>query len=333
MSQKRKVYSPKLRSQVALAAVRGDKTIHEVAQRYGVSPQMVIKMKSRLLDRIEELFQDGRTTKKKSGSGPEMSNEELVSLIGHLEIENEWLKKKLPSSTRERRLLIDPKDPKVSIFKQCKYLNLHRSTYYFHPRGESAENLLLMEKIDRFHMENPALGSRMIAAEFRISRDRARRLMGLMGINAVYPVPRTSRPEKGHEIYPYLLRNLEIKGPNHVWSADITYIPMRHGFVYMTSVMDWFSRHILSWDLSNTLDRRFCIEALEMALSTGFKPEIFNTDQGSQYTSVEFTGILKKHGIRISMDGRGRALDNVFIERFWRTVKYELIYINEFETV
>ena len=216
MSQKRKVYSPKLRSQVALAAVRGDKTIHEVAQRYGVSPQMVIKMKSRLLDRIEELFQDGRTTKKKSGSGPEMSNEELVSLIGHLEIENEWLKKKLPSSTRERRLLIDPKDPKVSVFKQCKYLKLHRSTYYFHPRGESAENLLLMEKIDRFHMENPALGSRMIAAEFRISRDRARRLMGLMGINAVYPVPRTSRPEKGHEIYPYLLRNLEIKGPNHV---------------------------------------------------------------------------------------------------------------------
>ena len=150
MSQKRKVYSPKLRSQVALAAVRGDKTIHEVAQRYGVSPQMVIKMKSRLLDRIEELFQDGRTTTKKSGSGPEMSNEEL---------ENEWLKKKLPSSTRERRLLIDPKDPKVSIFKQCKYLNLHRSTYYFHPRGESAENLLLMEKIDRFHMENPALGA------------------------------------------------------------------------------------------------------------------------------------------------------------------------------
>ena len=138
MSQKRKVYSPKLRSQVALAAVRGDKTIHEVAQRYGVSPQMVIKMKSRLLDRIEELSQDGRTTKKKSGSGPEMSNEELVSLIGHLEIENEWLKKKLPSSTRERRLLIDPKDPKVSVFKQCKYLKLHRSIYYFHPRGESA---------------------------------------------------------------------------------------------------------------------------------------------------------------------------------------------------
>lgn len=239
----------------------------------------------------------------------------------------------MPTSVKERRLLLDPNDPKLSIVKQCEILNISRSGYYFHPQGESPENLTLMEEIDKFHMRHPAFGSRMIAAEFGISRCLARRLMGLMGITAVYPRPRLSSPEKGHEIYPYLLDGIEIKGPNHVWSADITYIPMKYGFVYLTSIMDWASRYILSWRLSNTLDRRFCIESLGEALSTGYKPEIFNTDQGRQYTSIEHTGILKKHGIQISMDGRGRALDNVFIERFWRTLKYEYIYINDFETV
>lgn len=190
-----------------------------------------------------------------------------------------------------------------------------------------------MNAIDKYHMERPAFGSRQIAKDFGIGRQRAKRLMKIMGIEAIYPKPKTTTNNKEHEIYPYLLRNLEIKRPNHVWSTDITYIPMAHGFVYLTAVIDWYSRYILSWRLSNTMEKSFCIEALEEALSKGTKPEIFNTDQGTQYTSIEFTEILKRNTIRISMDGRGRALDNIFIERFWRTVKYEEIYLNHYESV
>lgn len=229
--------------------------------------------------------------------------------------------------------MIEPGSELLTISRQCELLGFPRSTYYFQPRGESEENLKLMLAIDKYHMENAAFGSRQIAKEFDISRKRAKRLMRIMGIEAVYPKPRTTRSEQGHEVYPYLLRDMEITGPNHVWSTDITYIPMAHGFVYLTAVIDWYSRYILSWRLSNTLERSFCIEALEDALSTGRKPEIFNTDQGSQYTSVEFTGVLKRNEIRISMDGRNRALDNVFIERFWRTVKYEEVYLNHYDSV
>ena len=221
----------------------------------------------------------------------------------------------------------------LTISRQCELLDFPRSTYYFHPRGESEENLKLMLAIDRYHTEHVAFGSRQIAKDFGIGRERAKRLMRVMGIEAVYPKPRTTHPDQGHEIYPYLLQDLEITGPDHVWSTDITYVPMEHGFVYLTAVIDWYSRYILSWRLSNTLEKSFCIEALEDALATGRKAEIFNTDQGSQYTSSEFTSLLKKNEIRISMDGRGRALDNIFIERFWRTVKYEEIYVNHYDNV
>ena len=229
--------------------------------------------------------------------------------------------------------MMEPRSELLTISRQCELLDFPRSTYYFHPREESEENLELMRTIDKYHLENSAFGSRQIAKEFGIGRGRAKRLMRIMGIEAVYPKPRTTRPDQRHEIYPYLLRDLEITRPNHVWSTDITYIPMAHGFVYLTAVIDWYSRYILSWRLSNTLEKSFCIEALEDALSTGRQPEIFNTDQGSQYTSVEFTGVLKKNDIRISMDGKNRALDNIFIERFWRTVKYEEIYLNHYDSV
>lgn len=229
--------------------------------------------------------------------------------------------------------MMEPRSELLTISRQCELLGFPRSTYYFQPHGESEENLKLMLAIDRYHMENSGFGSRQIAHEFGIGRARAKRLMRIMGIEAVYPKPRTTRPDQRHEIYPYLLRNLEITCPNHVWSTDITYIPMAHGFVYLTAVIDWYSRYILSWRLSNTLEKSFCIEALEAALATGCKPEIFNTDQGSQYTSAEFTNVLKRSDIRISMDGRGRALDNIFIERFWRTVKYEEIYLNHYDSV
>jgi putative transposase len=190
-----------------------------------------------------------------------------------------------------------------------------------------------MRKIDELYTKFPFYGCRKMAAILAIDKDHANRLMRKMGIEAIYQKPRLSVPNKDHEIYPYLLRNVKIEKVDQVWSTDITYIPMAKGFVYLIAVMDWFSRFVLSWRLSNTLETSFCTEALKASFSTGKKPELFNTDQGSQFTSRAFTGILKDNNVSISMDGRGRALDNVFIERLWRTVKYEEVYVNSYQSV
>jgi putative transposase len=214
-------------------------------------------------------------------------------------------------------------------------LSISRSGWYYQPKGISEEDLKLMKLIDRLYLATPFYGARKIAAclkgqNYTVNRKRVRRLMRLMGIRAIYRRPRTSRPGKGHKIHPYLLKSLKITRPNQVWAADITYIPMAKGFLYLVAIIDWYSRYVLWWRLSNTLDADFCIEALEEALRKG-RPEIFNTDQGSQFTSDEFTGILKKHGIKISMDGKGSYRDNLFIERLWRTVKYEEVYLRAYQ--
>lgn len=245
-------------------------------------------------------------------------------------------KKKLPSSTAERRRWIAAGDAALSVAQQCELLGLPRSTYYYAGSGESAENLALMRRIDEQYLARPFWGSRsmtqwLIREGCAVNRKRVRRLMRTMGLEAVYPRPKTSAPCPGHRIYPYLLRGLAIERPDQVWSADITYVPLARGFMYLTAVLDWHSRYVLSWELSNTLDSGFCVAALEAALGER-RPEIFNTDQGSQFTSEAFTGVLAGAGIAISMDGRGRALDNVFIERLWRTVKYEDIYLRGYET-
>jgi putative transposase len=206
---------------------------------------------------------------------------------------------------------------------------LPRSTRYYVPAGETAENLALMKRIDQQYMETPFYGSRKMAFELGTNRKRVQRLMRVMGLEAIYAKRATTRPGVGHKIYPYLLRNVEITRPDQVWSIDITYIPLRHGFLYLTAVMDWYSRYVLAWRLSNTLEGSFCLEALDEALSRQ-RPEIFNSDQGSQFTSAAFTGRLEKCGVAISMDGRGRALDNVFIERLWRSVKYEEVYLRDY---
>lgn len=197
------------------------------------------------------------------------------------------------------------------------------------PQGESAENLALMRAIDELYTKRPFSGSRTVCKHLGINRKRAQRLMRLLGLEAVYPKRSTSRPSPGHKVFPYLLRNLEISRPNHVWASDITYIPMQHGFLYLTAVMDLFSRNVLSWRLSNTLTGAFCVEALDAALSRA-TPEIFNTDQGAQFTANAFTSRLIESGVAVSMDGRGRALDNVFVERLWRTVKYEEVYLRDY---
>jgi len=231
--------------------------------------------------------------------------------------------------TREQlRTWIEP-DHTLSIIRQCWLLGLARSSRYYRPQGETAENLTLMKQIDALYTEWPFLGSRKLSEQLRVNRKRVQRLMRMMGIEAIAPKRRTTKPHPGHKIYPYLLRNLVISRPNQVWCSDITYIPMRHGFLYLVAVMDWFSRYVLSWRLSNTMEGTFCREALEEALSIS-RPEIFNTDQGSQFTSVKFTGRLEACDVMISMDGRGRALDNVFIERLWRSVKYEEVYLREY---
>lgn len=236
----------------------------------------------------------------------------------------------------EKRSWIDPSDPHLSVRRQCELLGLHRSNLYYEAVPESEENLTLMRLIDEEYLRRPFLGSRRMELYLEglghvISRKKVQRFMRQMGIEGLAPGPRTSVPKKGHTIYPYLLRGIEITRPNQVWACDITYVPMPSGYLYLTAVMDWFSRHVLAWRLSNSMDVEFCIEALEEALSQG-RPEIFNTDQGSQFTSQEFTGRLLKESIQISMDGKGRAIDNVMFERLWRSVKYEEIYLKSYSS-
>jgi putative transposase len=235
-------------------------------------------------------------------------------------------------SASDRRALIDRGERSPSIRRQCTLLGVARSGVYRAPRPANDNDLLLMRWIDELYTAWPFLGSRRMTALLRaeghrINRKRVQRLMRRMGIAALGPKPHTTKPAPGHKIFPYLLRNLMIERPNHVWAADITYVPIGRGFLYLVAIIDWASRAVLAWRLSNTMDVAFCLAALEEALARFGKPEIFNTDQGSQFTSGEFTGMLTAAGIRISMDGRGRWIDNVFIERLWRSVKYEDIYL------
>ena len=225
----------------------------------------------------------------------------------------------------------------LSVTRQCELLGLNRSSLYYAPAGEEPLNLLLMRLIDEQFTRTPFYGSRRMMAWLRrmghaVNRKRVQRLMGLMGLEAIYPRPKLSRGESAHERYPYLLGELEVCRPNQVWATDITYVRMRAGFLYLVAIMDWFSRYVLSWRLSNTLDVSFCLEALEEAL-THDRPEIFNSDQGSQFTSQEFTGRLKQAEVRISMDSKGRVYDNIFVERLWRAVKYEEVYLKDYVEV
>lgn len=227
---------------------------------------------------------------------------------------------------------------KLPVIRQCEILELARSTAYYTPKPTSPEDLALMRRMDELHLDYPFAGSRMLRDLLRnegrpIGRKRVRRLMRQMGIEALYRKPNTSRRHAAHPIYPYLLRHLSIERSNHVWATDITYIPMRRGFVYLVAIVDWYSRRVLAWQLSNTLTTDFCVEALQEAILRYGSPEIFNTDQGSQFTSTEFTGVLKAHGIRISMDGKGCWRDNVFVERLWRTIKYDEVYLKAYDSV
>ena len=237
-------------------------------------------------------------------------------------------------SRGKRKAMITRDHPALSLSRQCRIVSISRSSFYYAPKGESEDNLCLMRRIDELFLKYPFYGSRQMVRHLqregiRVGRHRVRRLMRLMGLQAIYQTPRTSTPHPEHRIYPYLLKGLTVDRPNQVWCADITYIPVQRGFLYLVAIMDWATRHVLAWRLSNTMDAGFCVEALNEALAKYGTPEIFNTDQGSQFTSFDFTGGLKRADVTISMDGRGRCMDNIFIERLWRSLKYEAVYLHD----
>ena len=237
-------------------------------------------------------------------------------------------------SRRRRPAMVDRGHPKLSVVKQCRLLRLSRSSVYYRPKPAKPANLELMAGMDRQYLKTPYYGSRRMTAWLRIqghlvNRKRVQRLMRAMGLEAIYRKPNTSKPAPEHRIYPYLLKGVTVDRVNQVWAADITYLPMSRGFLYLVAIMDWHSRYVLAWKLSNTLEADFCIDALKEALSKG-QPEIFNTDQGSQFTSEAFSGLLLERGVKVSMDGKGRYLDNIFVERLWRSVKYEEVYLKAY---
>src|SRR4051794_26394115 len=238
----------------------------------------------------------------------------------------------------QRLALVDREDPALSVAAQCRLLKVARSTLYYQPAPVDPDDLALMRRMDELYLASPFYGSRRMVAVLRrdgwtVNRKRGRRLMRGMGLAAIYQKPNTSKGHPAHKVYPYLLRDLVIERPNQVWCADITYIPMAKGFVYLVAVMDWFSRRVLAWRLSISMEADFCVDALQDALARHGKPEIFNTDQGVQFTSADFLAVLESGGIRISMDGKGRFLDNIFIERLWRSLKYEEVFIKAYGSV
>ncbi|MFC0512544.1 IS3 family transposase, partial [Asaia spathodeae] len=331
----RKRYSGEFKSRVALEAIRGEQTLAELASKHGVHQTMIAQWKRQAVEGMAGIF-SGKETPETAASPADV--EKLHAKIGQLLVERDFLRGCLCSVGRaQRRQMIDLQRPRLSVVRQCTLLQLNRSGVYYRPVPESDANLALMRLIDAQFLETPYYGSRQMTWHLRrlgheVGRKRVRRLMATMGLRAICQKPRTTVPHPAHRKYPYLLRDLVIDRPNQVWCSDITYIPMRKGFLYLVAIMDWSTRKVLSWRLSNTMDAEFCIEALQEALIRYGVPEIFNTDQGSQFTTPRFTEVLEAREIRISMDGRGRWLDNVFIERLWRSLKYECVYLHAFET-
>ncbi|MBT8156085.1 IS3 family transposase [Epibacterium ulvae] len=332
---KRKQHHPEFKAKVALEALKGEETVSELASRFGVHPTMIHQWKRALLEGASGVFERGGRT------APEVDEEQVKDLhakIGELAVANDFLGQKAQTLGRQvRRKMIEPNLKGLSVSKQCSLLSISRSSFYYEPTGESEMNLGLMRLIDKQFLENPFYGVRQMTWHLRnddhlVNEKRIRRLMRLMGLMPIYQKPNTSKAAKGHKIYPYLLRGLRVGRPNQVWCADITYLPMRRGFLYLVAIMDWHTRKVLAWRISNTLEAEFCVDALNEAIHKFGVPGIMNTDQGSQFTSFAWTDRLRRSGIRISMDGKGRFLDNIFVERLWRSLKYECVYLHAWET-
>ncbi|WP_280993239.1 IS3 family transposase [Ochrobactrum sp. 19YEA23] len=331
----RRNHSPAFKAKVALAAIRGEQTLVELSQQFDVHANQIKQWKDQLLEGATGVFGDENNAE---SAVPTVDVKTLHAKIGELTLENDFLGRSAQQGgLAERKEMID-RAHKLSVARQAKLLGFSRSSVYYSPRPVSESDLALMRRIDELHLDYPFAGSRMLqgllkAEGLQTGRLHVATLMKKMGIEAIYRRPSTSKPAPGHKIYPYLLRNLTVLRPNQVWAMDLTYIPMARGFVYLCAVVDWFSRRVLSWRLSITMEAAFCIEAVEEALARYGKPDIFNTDQGSQFTSIDFTAVLKKAEIAISMDGKGAWRDNVFVERLWRSIKYEEVYLHAYKTV
>src|SRR6516164_8135852 len=313
-----------------MASLSGEKTLAALSAEFGVHPTMISNWKQELVKRAGELF--ARGSKAPSVEDAQKVIDDLHRKIGQLQGRARFscrTARHLPSA--ERRAMIAP-EAGLSVTRQCALLGIARSSFYYRPRPEAAEELDLLKRLDRIFTNHPVYGSRrlqvaLLREGISIGRRRVRRLMRKLGLWAVRPKRNSSKRHPEHKVYPYLLRGKTIDRPNQVWAADVTYIPMQHGFLYLVAIIDWATRRVLSWRLSNTLAAGFCVEALSEALALFGTPGTFNTDQGAQFTSDEFTKVLSDHGIEISMDGRGRCHDNIFVERLWWTVKHEWVYL------
>ncbi|WP_431734185.1 IS3 family transposase [Klebsiella pneumoniae] len=325
----RRNHSPAFKAKVALAAIRGEQTLVELSQQFDVHANQIKQWKDQLLEGATGVFGDET---KAEPSGPTIDVKTLHAKIGELTLENDFLSgAPRQGGIAGRKEMID-REHKLSVVRQAKLLGFSRGSVYYLPRPVSDGDLALMRRIDELHLDYPFAGSRMLQGLLRgegleTGRRHVATLMKKMGIKAIYRRPNTSKPAPGH------IRKLAVTRPNQVWAMDLTYIPMARGFVYLCAVVDWFSRKVLSWRLSITMEAAFCIEAVEEALARHGRPEIFNTDQGSQFTSIDFTAVLKRSQIAISMDGKGAWRDNVFVERLWRSIKYEEVYLHAYKTV
>ncbi|MBT8360031.1 MAG: IS3 family transposase [Desulfobacterales bacterium] len=328
----RRKHSSTFKAKVALAALVGDKTLAELAHQYDVHPNQITQWKKQLSDQAVNVFDGGRSPE------PAVDLKTLHAKIGQLTLENDFLGKcALQGGIAERKKMIDRRH-RLSISRQAKLIGISRGSVYYRPKPVSAVDLALMRQIDELHLEHPFMGSRMLRDQlnrkgFEVGRKHVKTLMRKMGIEALYSKPSTSKRHPNHTIFPYLLRGKDIKRADQVWALDTTYIPMAKGYVYLTAVVDWASRKVLAAKIAITLEAAHAVDVLQEAFSRHGKPEIVNTDQGSQFTAGEFVQKVKDHGCKLSMDGRGAWRDNIFVERLWKTVKYERVYLYAYDSV
>lgn len=344
MSKKRRVFNADFKAKVVLELLSGEYTTAQIASKYEITAQSLQSWKKQFLENASLAFDVRSATKAYREEIEELKdeNEQLAKTLGKTTIERDWLAGKLEDLVSlDKKELVESKSKTIPITRQCELLHINRSTLYYHPKPTSEYDLKIMRRIDKIYTDISStygyrfMHKQLIEDGYNIGVNKVNKLMNLMGIQALFPKKKrhTSLKDKEHKVYPYLLRDLTINQPNQVWSGDITYIPIKGGYVYLAVIIDWYSKSILSYKISNTMDTSLATTALKEAIEQYGTPQIFNSDQGSQYTSYEHTQILEDHHIQISMNGKGRSIDNIVIERFFRTLKYDEIYLNEYHSM